>query len=162
MTVSPTSAPYRYSQEQVQQILNLAIAHQAYEGEFTREQLLEIAEELGITDQAIAKAESLWLVNQQDAAERLAFDIYRQSKFKRRLVRFGLTSTGLVLINCLTGPGGFWSLYIIAFLALPIGFHAWNVYQKRGDGYERAFRHWVRRQQFHRFVDRWWSRLFRA
>jgi len=48
MTASDPKITRSYHQEDIQQILNIAIARQVHKGEFSREQLLEIAAELEI------------------------------------------------------------------------------------------------------------------
>ena len=93
--------PQFYSQEQVQQILNVAIARQDYDGEFSRAQLFEIAEELEIPPQCLIQAEQTWLKQQSESQERLAFNAYRQDKLKAQCVRNGITSGGLLAITAL-------------------------------------------------------------
>ena len=52
-----------YRQEDAQQILQLAIARQAEEGELSRVQLFEIAAELNIAPADIQAAELEWFAN---------------------------------------------------------------------------------------------------
>lgn len=156
MAESPTSAPQFYSQEQVQEILNVAIARQSYDGEFSREQLFEIADELGIPHTCLVSAEQTWLQQQTESQQKRAFDIYRQSKLKSKLGRYGIIGAGLLAIT-LTGVT--WPLFIVGMMTVRIGMQAWTVYQQNEDAYERAFRRWLRSRQLSQFVNRWWTRV---
>ena len=148
-----------YTQEQVQQILNVAIAKQAYEGEFTRSQLFEIAEELGISPQCITEAEKSWLTYHNDSQARLTFNRQRQGQLRRKAERYGYVSGSLFLLNALTGFTWGWCFYLIGLLTLKLGFDAWTVFFQDESGYEQAYRKWSRRQHLSQFVNRWWTRI---
>ncbi|MEM9136179.1 MAG: 2TM domain-containing protein, partial [Cyanobacteria bacterium P01_F01_bin.42] len=148
-----------YSQEQVQQILNLAIAKQVYEGEFSRSQLFEIADELGISVQCLQEAEQSWLAHQASSQERMIFDQHRQGQLRRKVERFGYTSGSLMLLNALTGFAWPWCFYMIGLMLLKLGFDTWTVFHQDQAGYEQAFRKWSRRRHLSQFVDRWWTRI---
>ena len=62
MTAFDTKIPRCYQQEDIQQILNLAIARQGDGEEFSREHLVEIAAELGISPDTLLEAEQEWLL----------------------------------------------------------------------------------------------------
>lgn len=76
MANTTAAPPQFYSQEQVQQILNVAIARQASDRQasddaFSRAQLFKIAEELEISPQCLAQAEQAWLIQQSESQQRL-------------------------------------------------------------------------------------------
>lgn len=77
-----------YTQEEIQQILNLAIARQAHAGEFTRTQLLEIAADLEISPASLQAAEAEWQQQRSIVQQRRAFDAYRRAKLKRKAGRY--------------------------------------------------------------------------
>ena len=151
--------PTSYTQEQVQQILNVAIAQQTYEGEFSRQQLFEIADELGIPPQCLTAAEQSWLQHHAESQARLTFDLHRRGELRHKAERFGLVSSCLLLLNVLTGFASPWCLFVIGPLALKLGFDTWTVYYPDEASYERAFRKWSRKRHLSAFVNRWWSRL---
>jgi hypothetical protein len=151
-----------YSQEAVQQILNIAIAQHAYEGEFSRAQLLEIADDLAIPAAIIHQAEQAWMVSNDENQKREVFNQYRQSKLTKHLGCSTVFSTFFVLINTLTGWGTPWSLYIVLCFCVPLGLNAWNVFMVRGDAYERAFQNWHRKHKVRKVVTRWIDRLISA
>lgn len=75
---------HQYSQDDIQQILHLAISRQTHhQDDLSREQLLEIAEEMGITVQALDEAERLWLVRKEKLSLEQQFDQYRQQRFRQ-------------------------------------------------------------------------------
>ena len=73
------------------------------QGEFSRQQLFEIADELGISPQCLTEAEHTWLKHQADAQERMTFNLHRQGELRRKAERFGYASGSLLLLNALTG-----------------------------------------------------------
>ena len=77
--MSQLPSPKFYSTEQVQQILNLAIARSDVGGlELSRDQLCEIASELGMDIKAVQKAEQDWSLQQK----KQEFNLYRKIKVK--------------------------------------------------------------------------------
>lgn len=161
MNASDTKIAHFYSQEDVQQILRLAIARHAEDQkkEFSYEQLLEIAAELEISPESLRLAEREWSEQQGEIQQRQAFNVYRQSRFKKRLGNYVIVNAVLLLVN-LVGTGGLsWSLYILLFWGLAVGLDCWNTYQTKGEDYEMAFQKWHRKHQvkqlFNKFVNRW-------
>lgn len=147
MSVPETKITHFYHQEDIQQILNLAIARQVDGGEFSREQLVEIASELGIASETLLKAEEEWLLQQQHQQQRDQFNIYRHSKLKQSIGKFLITNSFLVAFNFLTAGHLSWSLYILLVWGLGLALQVWNNYQLHGEDYEQAFQKWYRRQQ---------------
>ncbi len=142
-----SSVSRSYSQEDIQQILNLAIAQQDYEGEFSHAQLLEIAEELEISTETLREAEMLWQERQSGLLQRQAFNQHRRARLKRRVGRYTIMNTGFVLLNGLTGFSFLWCAYIALIWGLKLSLNAWNVYHTQGDAYEKAFQRWNRQNQ---------------
>ena len=148
MTFFETEITRSYQQEDIQQILNLAIAHQAKDGgEFSREQLVEIAAELGISTQTLLEAEQEWLVQQEERQKHRDFNMYRHAQLKKRFGKYLIVNSFLVGLNLLTAGALSWSLYILLFWGLWLGLSAWNTYQLQGEEYERAFKKWYRKHQ---------------
>jgi len=148
-----------YRQEDIQQILNLAIARQANSGEFSREQLQEIATELGISTQTLWSAEQDWLVQQGEEQKRQEFNIYRRRQLQKGCGRYLIVNGFLVCLNLVSGVGLSWSLYILLFWGLGLGLGAWNTYQLQGEEYEQAFRRWDRRNQLVQFKNSIYNRI---
>ncbi|HEY9673999.1 MAG TPA: 2TM domain-containing protein [Waterburya sp.] len=147
MTVFETNIARSYQQEDIQHILNIAIARQPDGGELSREQLVEIAAELGISTDSLIQAEQEWLLQKQERQKHREFNLYRRSRFKKRLAKYLIVNTFLIGLNLLTVGHLSWSLYILLFWGLGLGFNAWNTFQLEGEDYERAFQKWYRQHQ---------------
>lgn len=167
MSVPESKVTRSYHQEDIQQILNLAIARQVNSGEFSRTQLVEIADELGISHQTLLEAERDWLLQQTEHQKRGDFNLYRRSRFKKRAGKFLIINGCLVGVDLLTGGQLSWSLYILLFWGTGLGLNAWNTYQPDSEAYERDFQRWYRQHQlsqvarslFNR-VDNWLKTSF--
>ncbi len=159
MSVSETTITHSYRQEDIQQILNLAIAHEANDGEFSRDQLVEIAAELGISPQRLQQAEQEWLLQQQEQQKRREFDIYRRRHLQKKVGKYVIVNTFLVALNLISAGQLSWSLYILLFWGLGLGLKTWNTYQLQGQEYEQAFHKWYRQQQISQFTQSIFTRL---
>ncbi len=98
-----------YNNEAVQQILREATILQK-DNEISQEQLQEIASEVGISAENLQKAEKAWLERQEKRQ--------KQAKRRKAFIRFHLipylaVSVFLVLLNFVTTPLYFWSVYPI-------------------------------------------------
>ncbi len=137
-----------YSQEDVQQILQLAIARQTDDDkEFSHEVLLEIAEELDISPETLKLAEEDWVTKQGEIQHRQAFDIHRKRRFKKRAGNYAIINTFLLSMDFITGGGLSWSLFIVLFWGMFVGLDGWNTFQTKGEDYEAAFQRWQRKHQ---------------
>lgn len=144
---TPNDLTRSYQQEDVQQILNLAIARQASDGEFSREQLVEIASELGISTDILAEAEQDWLVQQKEGLKRQDFNNYRRRRLQKKVGKFVIVNSFFVGLNFLSAGEVSWSLYILLFWGLGLGLNTWNTLHLQGEEYEKAFRLWYRKHQ---------------
>ncbi|MGL4618417.1 2TM domain-containing protein [Chroococcidiopsis sp.] len=151
-----------YHQEDIQQILQIAIARQAYEGEFSRQQLLEIAAELEISPECLQLAEQEWLTQQSDSQERQKFNLDRRKKLQKRFGNYGLVNIFFILLDLVSGAGLSWSLYILLSLSFLLGLDVWNKSQIQGEEYEKAFQNWKRRHQIKRSINSLLDRLLKA
>jgi hypothetical protein len=139
--------PDFYTEEQVQQILHKAIARKSQGQDLSRNQVREIASELGISDADFALAEQDWLNQSVQDQERVAYDVYRKKKFRDHLLKYGMVSAFLVGMNFLTSSHVSWALYPLLFLGSAIGLDAWATYQIDSQEYEKQFQQWTRQQK---------------
>ncbi len=160
MSNSEVSTDRVYTQEEIQNILNLAIADHAYQGEFSRSQLFEIASDLGISDAVIQKAEQTWMHSKDELAKREEFNQHRRTELKQKLVRFGIVNAGVLALNALVGLGFLWPLYVLGLVgwSVALGLKTWNVFYLDGEAYERAFQRWYRSHQVRKVVSHWLGR----
>ena len=154
MTNSGDKISRCYSQEDVQQILQLAISRQVDDDkEFSHEVLLEIAAELDISLETLKLAEADWANKQGEIQHRQAFNLHRQRRFKKRAGNYAIINSFLLSMDFLTGGGINWALYIVLFWGLFLGLDGWNSFQTKGEEYEAAFQSWYRKHQLKRSVD---------
>ena len=151
MTVSPTPPSYR--QEDLQQILQLAIARQAENDDFSREQLLEIAAELNISPANLQLAEREWLSRRGELQQRQEFHLYRRQMFRKKFGTYIIFSTFFLLLDLLTSDSISWSLYILLVGGLLLGINVWNIYQQTSEEYEQAFLKWNNKNQLKRSIN---------
>ena len=151
-----------YPQEDVQQILQLAIARQAESEELSHEQLVEIASELGISSDNLEAAEQAWQIQRKEQEERQAFRKYQHRKWQQHLIQYLLVNSGLILLDILTAPSYLpsWSIYVVLFWGLGLIWDGWYRYQAQGEKYERSFQWWRRKQQLNHSVNRLLDKVF--
>lgn len=137
-----------YQQEDIQEILQIAIARQAYQGEFSRSQLLEIAEELAIPPDCLQAAEQEWHEQQSEQRQRQVFNDYRRQKFYHKLGKYLIVNGFFLTIDFLSGGTLSWSRYIFLCSGFWMSLNAWSAFQQRGEAYEKAFRSWERQRHF--------------
>ena len=152
-----------YTQDDVQQILQLAISRQVNDNnqEFSYQQILEIAKELQISPDNLQQAERDWLVKQSEVEQRQAFNLYRRSKFKKRLGNYAIINVFFLAMNSLSG-GISWSLYILVASALAISLDIWNTFQTKGEDYEIAFQRWNRNHQIKQTINTVLNKWFKV
>lgn len=142
-----------YSQEDIQQILSIAISRQADDTEFSYEQLLEIAEELEITPEALQQSEIEWRSQNTIVRQKQTFDLYRRHKLKKKIGNYAIANSFLVALDLLQGDGLSWALYVLLIWGLKVGLDSWNTYYSNGEEYERAFQRWSGRNQLKQSVN---------
>ena len=151
--------PDSYSQEDLQQILNIAIARHHTDEQLSRQQLWEIASELDISNAIIQAAEKDWLEQKLVDRQRHAFNLYRRQKFKQKLTKFAIVNIFLVSLNVIAVGSLSWSLYILLFWGLGIALNGWKAYQTQGEEYDRAFQRWSFQNEVKQTVSTVWTRL---
>ena len=164
MNNSANGAIRSYTQEDIQQILQLAIARQAddTDKEFSYQQLLEIASELDIPPESLQLAEREWLEQQVEIQKRQEFNVYRLGRFKKRLGNYAIVNGILIVIDLIGGGGLSWSLYILLLWGMGGGLDAWNSLQTTGEDYEVAFQKWYRQRQIKRSFNNLVNKLLKA
>jgi hypothetical protein len=146
--------PELYRPEDVHYILERAITrHTHQEDTISRQQLLDIAAELGISTQDLQAAEEDWLQNQQTITEKKEFQEYQQSRFQSHLAKYAIVNGFLIGLNFLTSHQLSWSLYVCLGWGVGVALQGWNTYQKDGEAYQRAFEKWRQKKQFRQMTQ---------
>ena len=118
-----------YHSEEVQQILQIALT-QKKEKEFSREQLIEIASELGISTEELQSAEEEWSIQLTKGQRQHMLNTHERKKFKSHLTNFIAVNVFLVLLNLVISPSYFWAIFPLLGWGLSLFFHGWKVYRK--------------------------------
>ena len=147
-----------YQQDEVHQILEFAIARQADAGELSREQVFEIADELGISRENLLAAEQDWWLQKQENRERQSFNLHRREKWRKKVIQYLLANSFLVMLDLMLAGGALswssWSLYIVVFWGFSLALDSWRYYQTTGEDYERSFSRWRRKRQLKHSMNR--------
>ena len=151
--------PDAYSQEDIQAILNLAIANHPTDEELSRKQLWEIAAELDISNSIIQAAEKTWLEQKTIDHQRSAFNLVRRQKFQQKLTKYAIVNTFFVAFNFILAGTLSWSLYILLFWGLGVALSGWKAYQSSGEEYERAFQRWSFQNDVKQTVATVWTKV---
>jgi hypothetical protein len=149
MDFLPRSSTPSYRQEDIQEILNIALVERStLNTDLPHAQLLEIAQELGISPETIELATERWLSQQKATRKHQEFNLYRRSKLQDRFGKYAIVNACLIPLNFFTGFGVPWSLYILTSWGIVRGVAAWRVFfQRQGYGYDRAFQKWEYQQK---------------
>jgi 2TM domain len=157
MNSSEQSLTRSYSQEDVQQILNIALAqYPQQDTELSYAQLLEIADEMRISPDTLKLAETSWLNQQRSTNKFKEFELHRKSKFQGKLGTYLIVNGVLVSFNLFLA-GGFgipWSLWILSMWSIGFGLDTWKfLFQRQGQAYERAFKNWERKRKIQKSIS---------
>ncbi|MEB3340255.1 2TM domain-containing protein [Okeania sp.] len=147
MTNPENKITVTYAQDDVQQILQLALANRSEAGELTKAQVLEIAQEMGISPEELLAAEQKWLAQRNELEEKLVFNQVRQEKLKESAIKYAIVNSFLVLLNLVTTHSLSWSLPILLLWGLWLALDAWKTFQVKGEDYEKAFQRWRLKKQ---------------
>ncbi|NJK34847.1 MAG: 2TM domain-containing protein [Oscillatoriales cyanobacterium SM2_2_1] len=143
-----------YSADQVQQILQRALSKRDHLGDnLTREQVQEIASELGVSAADFLAAEQEWRNQQQEQGDRQEFDRYHRRKFLDTAVTLGVVGSFLCALNWLGDHRITWAVYPLLCFGFILTLKAWSTLQPHSQGYQRAYQKWLRdRKQKQFFV----------
>ena len=158
----PLSPKPTYQNEEVQEILQLALLQRSDGGEVSRAQLLEIAEELDIPLDILQAAERDWLERQAESGQRQDFERDRWILLKQQIGQFAIANGFLVLLNLAMDRSLSWSLYVLLLWGMGLSLKLWQTAQTTGNAYERAYGRWQRRRQIKSAGQKLWQRLQRA
>lgn len=155
MTEFESNQAHSYSQEDIQQILHLAISRQVDDDdkEFSYQQLLEIAAELDISPESLKLAERDWKTQRGELEHRETFNTLRRTRFQKRLGNYVIVNAILLLVDLVGGGGLGWSLYVLLFWGMGLTLDAWNSLQTKGEDYEADFQKWYRKHQLKNSFD---------
>lgn len=137
-----------YDEEQVAQILRQALNSRSTNPQkLSREQVAEIAAELGVNRADFLAAEQQWLQQQVQNRELAEFDRYKRQSFRDGVLKYVIVNgffSGISIYN--TGHLG-WAAYPLMIWGLGIALDAWATFSKNSSEYAKQFQKWQRKQQ---------------
>jgi hypothetical protein len=136
-----------YSEEQVDQILRYALAKRTNGQNLTKQQIYEIAADMGVSEADFLASVQEWQAQQGIKQEKAEFDIYVKKTFRANFLKFAIVNGFLVALNLLTSGKIGWALYPLIFWGLAVALDAWVTYQTDSDEYEKKFRKWQGKQK---------------
>lgn len=117
-----------YHQEAIQEILGIAITRHSQSNDFSKAQLLEIAEELGISHEECLLAEQEWELRCERQVAYQTFDHHRHAKLQQSTAKYLIVNTFLLGLDLVTDKAVTWSLYIVFSWGLVLALNAWKTY----------------------------------
>lgn len=141
----PTNQPPArdtYDRDAVQEILQLAIARRNDVESYSRDQLLELADEIGIDRADLYAAEQRWLDQHGDRSERQQFIAAQRQRLKLTLGKFGIINGFLLLIDLVSSGRPDWSITLALGWGMFIALDAWKCLQPGTDEFEKRFQKW--------------------
>lgn len=156
--------PKRYSDEEARDILKRAVDYQEQtDSQYTRDQLLDIGREMGLSEEAIVKAEQAHMGREgmetpvaprrttlevPVEAEEIAFRRHRMQEFRQNLTSYAIIIPFLFLLNLFTtGFDPLWAIYPALGWGIGVLFHYVSARQTEGDEYEKQFDAWLEKRE---------------
>lgn len=136
-----------YSEEQVDQILRYALAKRTNGQNLTKQQIYEIASDMGVSEADFLVAIQEWQSQQSVRKERVEFDKYKKKSFQSNLLKYVIVNSFLVALNLFTSGSIGWAIYPLLFWGLALALDAWVTYQTDSEEYEKQFQKWMQKQR---------------
>lgn len=137
------------SGEDVDAILRIALQQEHGSADELRQRLTRSAEDLGISPEALARAEEVYLVEGERAREQQMLESkigrFMQAKmngYKSHVMSFVMTNLMLHVIWFLTGRDFYWPGIVLAAWGIGMGSHYMHMKQRPALN-DRDFRKWV-------------------
>lgn len=136
-----------YSEEQVDQILRYALAKRTNGQNLTKQQIYEIASDMGVSEADFLAAVQEWQSQQSVRKEQVEFDKYKKKSFQSNLLKYAIVNAFLVALNLFTSGHIGWAIYPLVFWGLGVALDAWVTYQTDSEEYEKQFQKWMQKQK---------------
>lgn len=136
-----------YSEEQVDQILRYALAKRTNGQNLTKQQIYEIASDMGVSETDFLAAVQEWQSTQVVRKEQVEFDKYKKKSFQSNVLKYAIVNSFLVVLNLFTSGNIGWAIYPLLFCGLAVALDAWVTYQTESEEYEKQFQKWLQKQK---------------
>ena len=116
-----------YSEEQVDQILRYALAKRTNGQNLTKQQVYEIASDMGISEADFLASVQEWQSTQAVCKEQVEFDKYKRKSLKSNVLKYAIVNFFLVALNLFTSGRIGWAIYPLLFWGLGIALDSWVI-----------------------------------
>jgi hypothetical protein len=134
-----------YEESEAEAILRQATRDTA--GAVSRQSLLAAAAELGISSEALERAESAVLTQREEKELHATFEKRMRGDFYVHLMVFGVINLFLCGLNQVVSPGYQWWLWALSGWGLGVAIHAGTVFLKSSSAYEAEFERWAEKRR---------------
>ena len=138
------------SDEDVDEILKLALRKQGFGDDDLRARLLASADELGISDTALAEAEKEYVRKKSDQQEFSEFKYRQKREFGQHMLSYFTTNAMLVAINIFTSGSVTWAVWPILGWGIGLVFHAWGALNSGSESFQEEYEAFRRKKERHR------------
>ncbi|MCH8979041.1 MAG: 2TM domain-containing protein [Armatimonadetes bacterium] len=134
------------SEEDVDEILKLALRRQDGSDTDLRGRLNVAAQELGISDQHLKEAETEYLTNKAETQQFLEFKNRQRRELREHVFAYFIVNALLVAINLFTSGQITWSVWPILGWGVGLAFHAWAALNSDSETFQEEFEQFRRKQ----------------
>ena len=135
-----------FTQEEADAILRKAVERDPMGDEMSRDQLASIAHEMGISADALGRAEAAWREERHEQSLRAAFEAELRGGFKSHVFRFLVVNMFLFLLNIFATPHEFWFVYPLLGWGVGLAFQGVHTFRS-GPEREEEFQKWLERRE---------------
>jgi hypothetical protein len=133
--------------DDVDRILHLAIREEGLSDDTAlRARLQATAAELGISPEALLRAEEKYRKEQTQGHQIAEYESYRKREYYGHLAAYILVNAFLCTIWFVTSRGSFWPFWSMAGWGLGLAFHTVYTFLVKPDDYEADFARWKEKQ----------------
>jgi len=131
----------------VDEILRLAIREEGMSDDTAlRARMNATASELGISPEALARAEAKYRQDLVQGNQEAEFEAYRKREYYGHLTAYVLVNIFLCAIWFVTSKGSFWPFWSMLGWGLGLAFHTVHTFLVKPDDYEAEFAKWKEKQ----------------
>jgi hypothetical protein len=130
-----------YDDEEAEEILRRAASFSTT-GQLTHDRLLETAAELGITPEAVERAQREYDQDRTVTLEQTEFDAAQRREFYHHLLSYVTVNAVLLILNLVTDPHSLWFFWCLLGWGIGLLFHAASVFFRSSEGYRQQFEKW--------------------
>ncbi len=133
------------SDEDVDEVLKIALRNQGRCDPELRERLLATAAELGISERELAEAEEEHARRKSERTEFIEFKQRQVREFREHFFVYIVINTLLVGINFVTVGTVSWAIWPILGWGIGLAFHAWGSLNTGSESFQEEFASWRRK-----------------